>query len=177
MNSSNNPPLKRSRGIFLIGFMGSGKTHWGKIWAKESRMDFYDLDEVIEYAENRSITAIFEEEGENYFRDKESTLLKSFAGKENFLLACGGGVPCFNDNMQWMNDNGITVYLSATAQYIYDKVLNETRERPLLKNIHPAELLQSIDQKIKEREPFYKQAKIILPVDELTDSKLTKLIS
>ena len=157
--------------------MGSGKTHWGRIWAKTNGLDFFDLDELIEKEVNRSITAIFEEEGEDYFRNKETAMLKNFTEKENFLLACGGGAPCFNDNMQWMNNSGTTVYISASPQYIFEKVAAEKDKRPLLKNLNAEELFFFIEQKLKEREPFYKQARIILSVNELTDSKLTKLIS
>ena len=163
--------------IFLIGFMGSGKTHWGRVWAKENGVDFYDLDELIEKEERRSVTAIFEENGEHYFREKETEELKNFAEKENFLLACGGGAPCFNDNMQWMNDNGTTVYLSASPQYLFEKVIAEKDKRPLIKNLNAEELLSFIQQKLKEREPFYKQAKFTLPANELNKNSLTLLNS
>ena len=163
--------------IFLIGFMGSGKTHWGRVWAKENQLDFYDLDELIEKEEGRSVAAIFEENGENYFRDKETTVLKSLAKKENFLLACGGGAPCFNNNMQWMNDNGTTVYLSASPQYLFEKVIVEKDKRPLIKNLNEEELLSFIQQKLKEREPVYRQAKIILQVSDLDNRSLLTLNS
>ena len=161
--------------IFLIGFMGSGKTHWGRVWAKENQLDFYDLDELIEKEEGRSVAAIFEENGENYFRDKETTVLKSLAKKENFLLACGGGAPCFNNNMQWMNDNGTTVYLSASPQYLFEKVIVEKDKRPLIKNLNEEELLFFIQQKLKEREPVYRQVKIILQVSDLDNGSLLTL--
>ena len=161
--------------IFLIGFMGSGKSHWGRIWGKINGLEFFDLDELIEKKENRSIKSIFEEQGENYFRDKETEILKSFAGKENYLVACGGGIPCFNNNMEWMNEHGTTIYLLAKAQNIYDRVLNETKERPLLTNIPAEDLFLSIQQKINEREHFYCQAKFILPVNELNDNSLSIL--
>lgn len=161
--------------IFLIGFMGSGKTHWGRIWAKEDQVDFYDLDELIEKEESRSVATIFDENGEHYFREKETEVLRKFTGKENFLLACGGGAPCFNDNMQWMNDNGTTVYLSASPQYLFEKVIAEKDKRPLIKNLAPEELFSFIEQKLKEREPVYQQAKVILPVSGLNNSSLLTL--
>ena len=176
MKSSDSSPFRGLGGkIFLIGFMGSGKTHWGRVWAKENGVDFYDLDELIEKEERRSITAIFEENGEHYFRKKETEELKNFAEKENFLLACGGGAPCFNDNMQWMNDNGTTVYLSASPQYLFEKVIAEKAKRPLIKNLNPEELLSFIQQKLKEREPVYRQAKIILQVSDLDNGSLLTL--
>ena len=91
--------------------MGTGKTHWGKIWAKEKAMSFYDLDEVIEQTHHRTISNIFEEEGEEQFRLWEKQALHGFGQRDQFILSCGGGTPCFFDNMDWMNDHGITIYL------------------------------------------------------------------
>jgi shikimate kinase len=163
--------------IFLIGFMGSGKSHWGKIWAKQQGLEFYDLDEVIETEQGKAITDIFEKEGEGHFRNIEAIALLAFAEKDNCMIACGGGTPCFNDNLQWMNENGTTVYLSATPQYILDKVIAEKDKRPLIKKLNKAELLFFVEQKLKEREPFYNQAKFILPVEELDVNSIQKFIT
>jgi len=154
--------------IFLIGFMGSGKTYWGKLWAAKSGLQFFDLDEIIEQEENKSIAAIFEEQGELYFRQKETAILKTFLKKNDCIIATGGGTACFNNNLQWMNDNGTTVYLLATAKEIFKRVLTEQEKRPLIKDLSPEDLLLFIDNKIKEREAFYRQAKIILPVAAIT---------
>ena len=97
--------------IFLTGFMGSGKTYWGRIWSRQLGLDFYDLDELIEKKEGKTISTIFEKEGEDHFRKLEATALKAFAETENGIIACGGGTACFNDNMQWMNEQGVTVFL------------------------------------------------------------------
>lgn len=176
-HSSHNSPSAGSGSIriFLIGFMGSGKTHWGKIWAQESGLAFYDLDEVIEKENGKTIAAIFEQAGEDHFRKIETVALQAFAGTENCIIACGGGTACFNDNMPWMNEHGTTVYLSATPQYIFDRVLDDKEKRPLIKKHNEAELLFFIEQKLKEREPFYKQAKIILPVTELNAGSLSTI--
>ena len=163
--------------IFLIGFMGSGKTYWGRKWAQQSGLAFYDLDEVIEKEQGKTISEIFEKDGEDYFRKIESTALRAFAETENCIIACGGGTACFNDNMQWMNEHGKTVYLSAIPQYIFDRVLEEKEKRPLIKKHNEAELLFFIEQKLKEREPFYNQAKITLPVTELNENSLKTLNS
>jgi len=150
--------------IFLIGFMGSGKTHWGKLWAVKSGMQFVDLDDIIEQQEGKTITQIFEQNGEAYFRQAETDTLKTFFKRSNCIIACGGGTPCFNNNMQWMNENGTTVYLSASAEDILKRVITEQGKRPLIKDFSPEELKDFIENKLKEREPFYSQAKIILPV-------------
>ncbi len=157
--------------IFIIGFMGSGKTHWGKLWAQKSGLGFYDLDAMIEEEEQRVIEAIFHKNGEAYFRSKEKDTLRTFSQKENCIIACGGGTPCFHDNMEWMNANGTTVYLKASPKQVLQRVEDEKDKRPLLKKLNAAEILFFIEQKLKEREPFYNQAKVILPVVELgTDS-------
>ena len=176
MKTSNNSPSWDGGKIFLIGFMGSGKTFWGRLWAQKFSLDFYDLDEVIETAEQKSVATIFEQHGEAYFRGIEQMALKKFSEKDNCIIACGGGAACFDDNIQWMNEQGKTVYLSATPQYIFDKVMDEQDKRPLLHKLNKAELLFFIEKKLKERESFYKQAKFILPVDELTDDFVPKFL-
>ena len=176
INTSINSPFRGTGGIvFLIGFMGSGKTYWGNIWAKQSGLAFYDLDEVIEKKEGKTISAIFEKEGEDHFRKMEAIALRTFAETDNCVIACGGGTACFNDNMQWMNANGKTIYLLATPQYIFDRVLDDKEKRPLIKKHNEAELVFFIEQKLKEREPFYNQAQIILPVTELNEESLSTI--
>ena len=160
--------------IFLIGFMGSGKTHWGSIWAKKNSLLFFDLDGVIEEQEKKTIADIFEINGEDYFREKETIALKTFAEINNGIVACGGGTPCHHNNMKWMNEHGTTVYLQSTAHDIFDRVLEEQDSRPLIKELNEAELLFFIEQKLKERKHFYEMADIVVnskKLDELTFSK------
>ncbi len=162
--------------IFLIGFMGSGKTHWGNIWAKQQSVHFFDLDGVIEELEKKTTADIFEKKGEDYFRKKETMALKTFAKINKGIIACGGGTPCFNDNMKWMNDHGTTVYLQSAAQDIFDRVLEEQEHRPLIKKLNRAELFFFIEQKLKEREPYYKMADIILKSNKLDEFSFLKKI-
>lgn len=185
MNSFDNSPFtgslqenERSSGgkIFLIGFMGSGKTYWGSRWAEQYDLPFIDLDKLVEQRENKSITALFEENGEEYFRKVEASCLKTFSGKQSFIMACGGGAPCFNNNMQWMNEQGTTVYLSAAPQFLCERLMDEKDRRPLLKNLAPTELLSFIEKKLNEREPVYQQAKIILPAEALNDKSLSSFL-
>ncbi len=161
--------------IFLIGFMGSGKTHWGKLWAAKSGKQFFDLDEVIEQEEKKSVAEIFSQNGEAYFRNKEMQMLQTFATKQNCIIACGGGTPCFNNNMQWMNVNGTTVYLFATANEIFNRVITEQQKRPLIKDFSPQELLTFIENKLQEREIYYLQAKITLPVSAITADSINSI--
>lgn len=174
MNASHNPWFMKPGGkIFLIGFMGSGKTYWGRRWAAKYDLSFTDLDQLIEQEQDNTITGIFEQKGEDYFRSIETNCLQNASTKASFIMACGGGTACFNDNMQWMNKQGITIYLSASPQTIFLRLLPEINSRPLINKLPEGELLSFIELKLKEREPFYRQAKIILPVDELSDDSLS----
>ncbi|HMK03078.1 MAG TPA: shikimate kinase [Ferruginibacter sp.] len=178
MNSSNNSPLRGLGGeFFLIGFMGSGKSYWGKIWAEKSGLNFIDLDELIEAKEKKSIADIFAINGEDHFRDKEAGVLKSLAGTNNCIIACGGGTACYHDNMKWMNEHGTTVYLESTVKEIFDRVLREQEKRPLIKKMGMTELYTFIEQKLKEREPFYNKATYSLPTEELNVTSFEKLIT
>lgn len=162
--------------VFLLGFMGSGKSHWGRIWADKLAMPFYDLDERIEVEQQQAIAAIFENKGEDYFREREADALRAFETIPAGIIACGGGTPCFFDNIAWMNANGLTVYLQANPRLLYDRVMLEKEKRPLLKKVNEAELLFFIEQTLKSREPFYQQAAIVLPVADADEESLGAII-
>ena len=162
--------------IFLLGFMGSGKSHWGRLWAAAHNFNFIDLDEELEKHEQKTVAAIFETRGEDYFRQKETILLRSLTAQSNSIVSCGGGTPCFFDNMAWMNKNGLTIFLEATTQFILKNIKNEKDKRPLIKEKSDAELLLFIDLKLKERQPYYSKAKIILPAADLNIDSIKKVI-
>lgn len=163
--------------IFLIGFMGSGKTHWGTIWAKINGLTFYDLDANIEKAFGMSITDIFDKKGEEKFRELESYHLRKFKNKKNFLLACGGGTPCFSDNMEWMKSQGKVIYLKAEPEILLKQVMHETEKRPVIKKVNPSELLLFIQKKLEERKSYYSQADFILNVNDLHENSLSVFLS
>lgn len=156
--------------------MGSGKTYWGKLWASGTGMNYFDLDDIIEKQEEMSIEAIFEKKGEEYFREKESALLRNMDKHEDCIISCGGGTPCFDGNMQWMNENGITVYLQANPVKLIENILLEIDKRPLLKKINKGEMLFFVEQKLKERDPFYSQAKVILSVKDIDVTSIQDII-
>ncbi|HXR83136.1 MAG TPA: shikimate kinase [Hanamia sp.] len=162
--------------IFLIGFMGSGKSHWGHIWALENALSFYDLDSEIEKAFKMPVEEIFEKHGEDKFREMERYHLRKFELKKMYLLSCGGGTPCFFDNLDWMKRHGTIVYLKASPEYILDRVMEETSKRPLLKEVNPSELLFFIQKKLKEREPEYLKADYVLEAEKLKNDSLNFLI-
>jgi shikimate kinase len=162
--------------LFLIGFMGSGKTYWGKLWAGRSGLDFYDLDDIVEEEQEKTIAEIFAEDGEDHFRNLETNTLRSLSNKNNIIVACGGGTPCYNNNVTWMNENGTCVYLKSTPTNILKRLVSEKEKRPLIKNLQGDELLFFLTEKIKEREIFYTQAKIILNVDDLHQNYLPEFL-
>ncbi len=172
MVTSNNSPLAGAGCIFLVGFMGSGKSYWGNIWSRQNNLPFFDLDEIIETQQQKTIAQIFEQSGEPHFRILETATLQNFSASQNCIVACGGGTPCFNNNMQWMNDNGLTIYLKATPDEIVERIKYELEKRPLLKTLSEQELFAFIEKKIEEREEFYLQAKKILPVKILSEKLL-----
>ena len=152
--------------------MGSGKSYWGHIWALEDGYSFYDLDAEIESVFELPVEQIFEKHGEDKFREMERYHLRKFENKHRCLVACGGGTPCFFDNMDWMKEHGTIVYLKASPDYILERVMDETEKRPLLKKVNASELLFFIEKKLKEREPVYMQADYVLEVTGLTNESL-----
>jgi shikimate kinase len=153
--------------IFLIGFMGAGKSYLGKQWAEDNGMSFYDLDVLIEIEERKTIEKIFSEKSEAYFRELEAAVLRNTERFDNAIIACGGGAPCFFDNMHWMNKNGITIFLNETIENIFHHLINDKKQRPLLISRSHEDLQNVIKEKLEERLPFYNQSKIIVTTENL----------
>ena len=157
--------------IFLIGMMGCGKSYWGKKLSERLHFDFIDLDEVMVKEEGRDINKIFQESGEQYFRDKETELLNRFiVEKKGFIMATGGGVPCFNNNISLMNNNGITIWLNESPEVILSRLLPEKAQRPLLKELNNEELYDFILLKLAERKAYYRKAKYIIKSTDIKDT-------
>ncbi len=157
------------RRIILIGYMGSGKTTIGKALSKETGMMFYDLDWYIETRMRKTVPQIFAERGEEAFRKMEYNMLHEVAEFEDVIISCGGGTPCFFDNMEYLNQQGDVVYLNASPEVLYKHLLMAKTERPLLKGKSPEELITYIEEHLKEREPFYNKAKYSLDVSLMDD--------
>src|SRR3954471_4328144 len=126
--------------IFLIGMMGSGKSFWAEKLKKKIKVPAYDLDGLVEMMEEKSIQEIFTEDGEDYFRKAEAKMLRLFAEKKQFVVSCGGGTPCFSDNMKWMNKNGITIWIDEPIDTLTERLLQEKSHRPLIAHLADAEL-------------------------------------
>jgi shikimate kinase len=156
--------------------MGSGKTTAGKKLASALGYTFIDLDDYIEKLEKKSIAKIFEDFGEDYFRNIERTCLNEVSLIDNIVVSTGGGAPCFYDNMQLMNSQGVTVYLKMTPQQLYSRLKDAVIQRPLLSGKSPDELIEYIKLKLLERESFYLQATHIVEGTNLKTERLVKLI-
>lgn len=152
------------RRIILIGYMGSGKTTVGKALAKELGLQFYDLDWYIESRRRKTVPQLFAERGEDGFREIECNMLHEVAEFEDIVLSCGGGTPCFFDNMDYMNRQGEVIWLKADAEVLYKHLLMGKTERPLLKGKSPDELIAFIREQLEKREPFYAKAHHVLDV-------------
>ena len=157
------------RRIILVGYMGSGKTTVGKALSKETGMMFYDLDWYIESRMRKSVSQIFAERGEEGFRKIEYNMLHEVAEFEDVIISCGGGTPCFFDNMDYLNQQGDVVYLKATPETLYKHLLMAKMERPLLKGKSSEELIAYITEHLKERSQFYEKARHILDVNVLDE--------
>ena len=142
--------------------MGSGKSYLGKLWADDNGIQFYDLDMLIEEEERMSIEKIFSTYGEDYFREKEAAVLRNTNRFENAIIASGGGTPCYFDNMQWMNKNGVTIFLNENIEEIIHHIKNDKKVRPLITLQDQTTLPNFIKNKLLERKSFYEQCQLIL---------------
>lgn len=159
--------------IYLIGFMGSGKTHWGKKLSHKLKLPFFDLDRVIEEKEGKTIAVIFAEMGEEYFRMLEKEVLHLVTeSHESFVMSCGGGTPCFFNNIDYIKSRGTTVWLNSSVENLYNRLVKEKEKRPLIRNFSDEELRSYIIKKLSDRKIFYRQAAIILSEEEVSLDKL-----
>lgn len=148
------------RRLFMIGYMGSGKTTLGRAYAKVSGLSFIDLDWYIEERSHRTVSQLFAEEGEEGFRRLERRMLHEVSEFEDVVIACGGGTPCYYDNMEFMQHEGITIFLDASQDVLFRRLKVASANRPLLKDKTDAELRDFIAKGVESRMQWYGKAKI-----------------
>jgi shikimate kinase len=145
---------------------GSGKSTWGKKLANALKYSFIDLDEMIEKTTGMSIENIFEQKGEEYFREIEHKCLLETSVLSNVLVSTGGGCPCYFNNMEIMNNEGITIYINANKGILVDRILNAKKQRPLFFNLLKPEIEVKIDELLIKRKDYYSQAKYTFGVPQ-----------
>jgi shikimate kinase len=157
--------------IILIGFMGSGKSTVGKELASKLQRSFVDSDAWIEVQAGASISRIFESDGESVFRKWEQQFVHQL-NNTNGIIACGGGLPCFNDLMAELKQKGTVVYLKATVETLVGRLKSERENRPLLNMVSDVEFAQEITTRLENREPVYLQADLTIETDGKATGKI-----
>jgi len=161
--------------VYLIGYMGAGKTTITKLLANELHLPFYDTDQEIEKKEKRSVSEIFKIEGELHFRMLETELLKNI--NQDSIIACGGGLPIHNNNMELINSKGISIYLKASNNCLFNRLKNEKQNRPLIENKTDEELEVFIRNKLQNRSPFYNLANHTILVDDKSTEEVLREVN
>lgn len=163
--------------VFLIGFMGSGKTFWGTRLSKKLNIPFFDLDEKVTESTGMSINEIFAREGEEFFRQVEKNTLHTITeNNETFVMACGGGTPCYFNNIDYMNRTGTTVWISTTIEKLFERLIKERSDRPLLKNLSDDQVKSFIIKKFSDRKIFYEQADVVIDDDSVNVDHLVEKV-
>ena len=149
--------------------MGAGKTYWGRQLSQKLNIPFFDMDEQIINSEGKSINEIFEKFGEEYFRLKEKGILHIITEtNSSFVMACGGGSPCYFNNIDYMNQSGTTVWLNIPMNSLFQRLVQEKEKRPLVKNLSSDQLRSYIIKKFADRKIYYEQAEVIVDDEEIS---------
>lgn len=164
--------------LFLVGYMGCGKSSLGRKVARRGEMRFVDMDSLIEEREGASVSDIFHYQGEEYFRTKEREIIEEIAAEEgDVVVSTGGGVPTWKDNMARMNEIGECIYLRRTAEQIASRLSPHGRQkRPKLRGLNDEELVAFMTANMAEREPYYSQAKHCIDCVSMSDEELIETI-
>ena len=156
--------------------MGSGKSYIGKKICDKINLSHIDLDDYIVKHEHKSITNIFIENGEIYFREIEKQYLSKIINRDNFLLSTGGGTPIYYDNLDLMNVHGTTIYLKYSHITLYNRLKNSKDNRPLIKDLSNNQLKRFIKEELDNREEIYNKAKIIIEEKDISINKIITLL-
>ena len=160
--------------IYLVGFMGSGKSTLGQRIAVAFHVSCFDTDSVIEAQAGMPITEIFDSRGEDFFRHLEADVLRQSAFYDKSIIPTGGGLPCYNDNMSWMKEKGITMYLDWPEDIIIRQLMKERSSRPLLAHLAEGDVKSKVKELLAVRRPVYEQAAVTIEMqgNEEADFKL-----
>jgi len=162
--------------IYLVGFMGCGKSTLGRKLSNLIKAPFYDLDAVVEKQTGMSVSEIFDTLGEPGFRDIESLYLKGLTSETTSVISCGGGTPCYSDNMEFMNNTGLTIYIKIPAEIIASRLFHSENKRPLLP-YHSRDILNDhVTRMLELREKHYSKAQLIVEGINLSPDDLKQFI-
>jgi shikimate kinase len=164
--------------IYLVGMMGSGKSHWCTRLGRSMGLPAFDLDKLIENKAGLTIREIFETQGEEPFRQMESDALKNEVPADEFILACGGGTPCWFDNLAFMKENGLVIWLDPSVPELVKRIKKSPGTRPILASVkNDEELAEQLQKLLDERRKWYEQADIIMKEDLFSQAQLQAQIS
>lgn len=176
MEANIESPAPGGNKIFLIGIMGSGKTYWAQRIAAQLNLDWIDLDQQIEKATGMPVREVFATEGEAYFRMKERDTLRQLATTGNIVIATGGGTPCYHNNMEWMNENGTTIWLNVDPEVLATRLMRGRHRRPLISHLADDEIYGYIVEKLQERTPYYALARYQLAGKQYTLDQFLQIL-
>jgi shikimate kinase len=163
--------------IYLIGFMGSGKTHWGRLLSEKLGIRFFDLDEEVVEEAGKPITEIFASAGEEHFRMLEKEVLHQLTEThESFIMACGGGTPCYFNNIEFMNQAGTSVWINTPVETLFSRLVNQKSKRPLIRDLSDDQLRGFISKKFSDRRMYYEQAELVVDEEPVELDKLIETI-
>lgn len=162
--------------IYLIGYMGSGKTTVGRELAAILKIPFVDLDEMIVQEAGMDIVSVFSKKGEKKFRILEEKCLRQTVRHKKAVIATGGGAPCFHNNMEWMNENGITVYFQVPEGVLFHRLSHDKANRPLIREVPDLSLMELIMDHLAVREKFYSKAHHVVDGTKLKAEKLPSML-
>jgi shikimate kinase len=164
--------------IYFVGFMGCGKSYWAKMLSREVNMPAFDMDSIIEDLSSESLYDLFYERGEHYFREIEHQVVQDLARlNRGYLIACGGGTPCFYNNMDLMNATGATIYLKASTEFLYQRLVKGRAHRPLISMYDNVELRAFIETTLSQREEKYAKATATVNIESVTLPTLLQTIA
>lgn len=163
--------------LYLIGYMGCGKSTIGRKIARFAHLRFVDTDSMVEQREQASVADVITFQGEEYFRSVERSVLESTADEDNVIVSTGGGLPIFGDNMQKISELGLSIYLRRTPKNIMSRLSPYGRQkRPKFRGLNDEELLAFMTTHMAEREPIYSKADVVIDCDPMSDDEIIKLI-
>lgn len=162
--------------VYLIGYMGSGKSTVGQLLAKRLKLDFIDFDRYIEKEEGKAIAEIFDSGKEDNFRRLEHTYLKKLLPRDNVVISLGGGTPCFHNNIELINNNGISVYLDIDVDTLAQRLSKAKNKRPLIQGLNEMELKMFIQTNLERRLAYYTRANFTVSAKDIAAEEILLLI-